>query len=151
MTPETDSFAALLREVLRPGAHWEAREMGEILTHLLDTPVGLCVAGAGEHEQCVPLRAALCGDGASLVTIELIKDFAKQCRADPGQFLPDCVAAAIYFAAIATGLTQYAAVLSTMDAASLRAGMTWINGQAWVDPELRVLLDRGLTALASAG
>lgn len=136
----SDSFAELLREVLRPDPAWQKDDLHAILAHLMQLPLGWCVSESGlsGQERSLTLRQAI--NSGSCQVLERVKVFAKTCRTKPDETLPDPVAAAIYFAAIAAATVRYAVRISALDGKSLSEGMSWLAEQDWADEELRMLL-----------
>lgn len=84
---------------------------------------------------------------APLEMLQQAKDFAKRLGGHRHQALPQAIASALYFAAIAAALSRLGQRITTLDDATLTEGMEWGKVQPWLDESTRGLFQEALTHL----
>jgi hypothetical protein len=145
LPPQPADFAALLRHALTAPAPLDLGDNGALAAK----------ARAWAEGQGLVLQscAALLHHPNPLPELlELVKEFAKDHRADAESPLPPEVATVLYYASIAVALSRCGRRISRYDDASLRQGFQWGCAQPWVDEATRGLLQEGLRVLgATAG
>jgi hypothetical protein len=129
---------------------WSASELSEILCHQLDVPLerGMLSLAPTDVAQVASLRQAASPPVTSMrsllehpappmVLLELVKDFAKECRNHPDRGLPIKISTAIYLACIARSITSAADAITSLDPGDLLEGFHWLAAQEWADPCVR--------------
>ena len=81
--------------------------------------------------------------------LQLVKDFAKICRAHPQGLLPHEVATVLYYLSIAAGIVRLQQRISTLPDERLQRGFDWAMAQGWVDAPARELLTQAKKNLRS--
>jgi hypothetical protein len=155
---ETDADPRRLAELLRPTKKlFASSDLGQMLTHQLgaalhfpeselETRLAQALA-ALSPEQRTSLRTF--GDllGRPRPPAELLlllKDFAKGMLKHPDTLMPQKLARALYFTAIAAARIQGLERFTELDEEGVRKGMAWALEQAWLGEPCRGLLVRGM-------
>ena len=79
----------------------------------------------------------------SLSLLKLTKDFAKRTFKEAEDSQLKEIAAALYYASYAAGLTRCGQRLGGMETLELRGGFDWAVGRAWLDEQTKKLLSEG--------
>lgn len=139
---------------------WEAEELGSILQHQLDAPLGpdLGLVDRSLPDRLPQLAAAggrplgtfrdlFVDPRPPLELLELTKRFAKRCRSQEDSALPGEIATVLYFLAIAAALTRCGRRISGLDEPALCHGLDWALAQPWLDATAREICQAGLSAV----
>jgi hypothetical protein len=142
---------------------WRTEEMGAVLRHQLAAP-------AQAELRCIrtglDARFAACrevqegtirtfGDlfrhpAPPLTLLLLVKDFAKSCRNDPNNPLPDELSTLLYFLSIAFALVHWNERTTSLSERDLRKGLNWAAHREWVESDLQEVLQEALQLLEIA-
>jgi hypothetical protein len=126
-------------------------ELGAVLRHLLETPVSIDLAAAGEPAadvgDSVTFGQLLASDRPSPGLLQRAQRFAKACKSNPQGPLPPEVATVLYFAAIVKAQHVLGQRTSSLSDSDLAAGVRWVLERAWVPTSVRELLDAGMQQL----
>jgi len=82
--------------------------------------------------------------------LEMVKDFAKTNADHPEAGLPREVAAALYYACIATAFVRLNIRITKLPDADLARGLLWAVEQPWLDAETQQLLQGALARITRA-
>jgi hypothetical protein len=163
----TDASRDVLSQLLacgkEPGAAWSAADLHAILRHQLEADVEFdlthfggvpkeTLASATSPQNETGYRTfgqLLTAPDPPLEMLDLIRRFAKRSRTQASGELPDEVATALYYAAIAAARLRHGASVSKLDAKALQEGMTWGLEQTWLTEPLRELFAETLQVLRS--
>jgi hypothetical protein len=160
------SLAALLTAGAEHARLWRPEELTAIFRHQMSSPI---LVDLGGFDPTTASRLKTLSQAQSLLLksfselfhhpippvelLTLTKDFAKANMDHPESSLPHEVAAALYYASIATALVRLEARISQLKDVDLRRGLLWAKDQAWIDDQTReILLDalKKVPAAASA-
>ncbi len=166
--PESDSPASVfksrpqtLAKLLASGEEraqlWRADELAAIFRHQIACPM-LVDLGGFDPRTAARLKIVSEAQGLLLKSfsdllhhsapplelLNLVKDFAKANMDQPASGLPPEIAAALYYASIASALVHLDERISRLSAADLRRGLIWAREQAWLDAATKTLLGRAL-------
>jgi hypothetical protein len=171
--PEFDSAAALgksppksLAALLAVGTErvrlWRPEELKAIFRHQMSSPI---LVDLGGYDPGTAVRLHALSEAQSLLLksfsdlfhhpvppIELLlltKDFAKANMDHPESSLPQEVAAALYYASIATAVVRLDKRISQLNDAKLKRGLQWTIEQPWVDDQTRQLIVEALRKISS--
>ena len=140
------AMASLLKAGVEAGQWWREEDLPDILNHQWTAPLPdefkMISSGAGSFGE------ALMNPCPSLETLELIKEFAKAHRNNPGYGLPPQVAGDYYFLAIAVALVRLGRRITRLADRDLKQGWQGILAHAWVDGSVRQLVIRALEKLS---
>jgi len=138
-------------------APWLSEDLEAVLEHQLAAPLQCDLENLdvdlSEHLDAAvdpPIETfadLLLHPGPPVELLDCTKRFAKACRADPESPLPDEIATALYFLAIAAAMLKCERGITTMDGQSLRYSFDWTLKQAWLDPAMRKLLQEAVAAI----
>jgi hypothetical protein len=136
-------------------ACWNKEELAFIWRHQLAAPLeselggfsrdaaatdrALAAAAADGNSPVRSIQDLLDDPAPPLEVLQLLKDFARCQRADPGSGYPQEVAVALYFAAIAMALACLNQRITRMDDPRLCRGLEWMTRRSWIDPKTRAL------------
>ncbi len=138
----------------REPGRWPEAELGKILRHQLAAPLEADLGSAAIDAAanvpagtawCVTFRDLFEHSAPPLELLEIVKAFAKDCRAKPHGPLPPEVALVLYYGCIAAALLRHGRNITQLDAASLLDGIRWALSCPWLDNSTRKLFE------ASAG
>ncbi len=82
--------------------------------------------------------------------LEMIRQYAKACRADPEGALPPEVASVLYYAAILVAQMRCQTRIGSLGDDALKAGTRKLLSYAWLDQPMRGLFEEGLKHLERA-
>ncbi len=143
-----DQLARLLAFHDQSDRFWEPPELAAILRHQLQLRPGADdIADAADSEE--PAQPAtqlelLCSDDPPVPLLLAMKEGAKASGQDPNAPLPEEVATALYFGAIAAALVRLDRRLTRLDNDGLAWGFQWAMEQPWMVAELRDLFRSAL-------
>jgi WD40 repeat protein/serine/threonine protein kinase len=139
---------------------WQPDELGSILRHQLDSPLGFDLGNfAPESKEVldvispsatIPLNTfgdLLRHPHPPLEVLKLVKEFAKANRNNSQSTLPPEIATVIYFAAIVVALMRCGQRITTLDDNALRQGVEWSVAQPWIDELCHSLFRDALTLI----
>jgi len=139
---------------------WQPDELGSILRHQLDSPLGLDLGNFAPESKgtldalrpsaSIPLNTfgdLLRHPHPPLEVLKLTKEFAKANRNNPQSTLPPEIATVVYFAAIVVALMRCGQRITALDDQALRQGVEWIVAQPWIDELSRSLFREALTVI----
>lgn len=143
-----DQLARLLAFSRESDRLWEPAELRAILTHQLQLrpdadDISDVREGLKPGQPATQLEL-LCSDNPSVPLLLGMKDNAKASGQDPNAPLPEEVATALYFGAIAAALVRLDRRISRLDNSGLAWGFQWASQQPWMIDELRELFRLGL-------
>lgn len=131
------------------------REMASALEHLLNVPLRELLKSVpafvdwsssfDESEDsalCRTVRELLSAPAPSLRLLQLVKDYAKNCRATPNTKIPADIASALYFLSVSSSVLAHDRTLSQLPIEALREGIRWLAAQPWVAPAEKLLAER---------
>jgi len=149
-------------DTAEPG-EWGPEELGAILRHQLDTPLSVDLplsatapwAGPGIEPSAAGAGGAVPGTFADLFhrpdpptqLLWVVKDFAKANCCHPASALPNDIATLLYYASIVAARLHARQTISQLTDEELRAGVTWVLGQTWVDERTQGLFLEALQTL----
>ncbi|GMQ80487.1 MAG: hypothetical protein BMS9Abin04_486 [Planctomycetia bacterium] len=143
-----EQLAKLLSCTNSPSRLWEPGELKAVFLHQLSLPpeVDPLVEepAAGSSRPFATQLELLCLPDPSLPLLISMKQIAKSSVQHPDSPLPEEVATALYFAALAAALVRCGRRISRLDNAGLRWGFQWAIEQPWMVDELRGLFDGAL-------
>jgi hypothetical protein len=136
---------------------WRPEELAAIFRHQMGAPV-LVDLGGFDPGTAVKLTVLSEAQGLLLKSfsdlfrhpapplelLEVTKEFAKANMDHPESSLPREIAAALYYASIASALVRLDARISQLKDADLRRGLTWAAEQPWISEEARELFHQAL-------
>src|SRR4051812_25091927 len=155
--PETENsepgaLAAMFDVEATSEGLWTAEELGAILRHQLDAPLGCDIAATGAISEDEIRRLSDHAGGPIRSFAELlhhpespidllvfVKNFAKAVREDPAAALPKSIAAVLYFASIVGASRRCGRKITRLSDEEIRTGVEWVLAQPWVDPATRAL------------
>ena len=82
-----------------------------------------------------------------LALLMLTKDFAKRTFKEAEDSQLKEIAAALYYASYAAGLTRRGQRLGGMDTLELRGGFDWALGRTWLDEKTKALISKALLSV----
>lgn len=137
---------------------WQPEELAAILRHQLSAPLAVALGPlSAEVPQAtrdlsprdVPasLGDLLGHPKPPMALLELTKRFAKLCRTDAENVLPEAIAMLLYYASIVAAILRHGRRISDLDDEALRRGLKWGCGQTWIDATIGDLLREGLEHL----
>ncbi|MCC5830625.1 MAG: hypothetical protein JJU36_14355 [Phycisphaeraceae bacterium] len=158
-----DSLSAAMSLAIKPVRLWRDHELGAILRHQLDSPVGFDLTELSDG-MADRLRTVAQAQGLALRTfadllfhpsppVELLiltKDFAKGHLLRRGSPLPRQVVVLLYYAGIVAAMLRCERRISELSDEQLRAGLKKLVEMPWIEPRLRELLTSGMAALQCA-
>ncbi len=149
---DSQSLARLLA-LDADSADWNSVDLAAILEHQLRAPLEADLARSAPgkkrtlaeltHTTTRPITtfADLFADPAPPVDLLIfVKDFAKSARLAKTGPLPEEVATALYYAAIAKALVCHKTKITNMTVDALRDGLNWALRQPWISGPLREIL-----------
>jgi len=154
------SLARVLAQDQPDGALWAQQEMRAMWEHQMAAPIEADLdmvqppnsSAAGEPAEAAgfvgkSFRDLLENSNPPLSLLKLTKDFAKRTfkEAEDSQFKE--IAAALYYASYAAGLTHCGQRLGGMDTVELRGGFDWALGRTWLDGQTRKHISDGRALL----
>jgi hypothetical protein len=126
------------------GTVWSDEDLAAIFAHQLRTTLVFVAREAGSvddvtvmHDPACTVGQMLCPETPSLEALVLVKDYCKAIRAGRGGFLPQPVATALYYLAIATAWCRCGKRISRLTRDQLIAGLAWIEEQPWTPQRVR--------------
>jgi hypothetical protein len=141
-------------------APWGKEELGAILEHQLSSPLAAdLLAFDGNAAACLKTFAGKGKSGIAtfrdlfhhprppIELLELTKRFAKRCRSDPENPLPEEISTVLYFLSVAAAMTCWQRRISQLDTEALQEGIEWALAQSWIDDHTRRTLSEGLKAI----
>jgi hypothetical protein len=139
---------------------WDVEDLKAMLRHQLGVPLYLSLGTLSaevSHElgkwspehRLMTLGQLLQHDRPPLEVLKLIKRFAKMCRSDRDNPLQSEIVMLMYYVSIVTALVRLNQPISVLPPASLKRGLSWLSAQPWMDDEVHVLLNEGLSYLNS--
>ena len=158
---EARSLAAFMAAGAEETRLWRPDEVAAIFRHQMAAPVMVDLAGfdpafAARLKNLSNAQGLLLRSFADLFhhpappveLLELTKDFAKANMDQPESVIPSEVAAALYYAAIASALARLDRRISRLSDAELRRGFQWAKDRPWTDDATRQLLDAAAQKLS---
>ena len=154
-------LAALLATGEERARLWRPDELAAIFRHQISAPM-LVDLGGFDPRNAARLKLVSEAQGLLLKSfadlfqhpappvelLELVKDFAKANLDQPESGLPAEIASALYYTSIAAAFVRRDTRISKLPDADLRRGLSWTQGQAWLDDPTRELLARALAKIA---
>jgi hypothetical protein len=158
-----DSQPALVARLLETAAEkeptWTAEDLRGMLRHQLamrladiDLKADTAALVTPPQSAVAPLvtLADLFRHGAPpLALFEAVKRYGRKHVHRPTSSLPDDIASALYFGAIAAALVRHNRLITTSDHELLRYGFDSSLARAWIEPPLRELFVAALSCLAA--
>jgi hypothetical protein len=154
------SLAAFFAAGAEGARLWRPEELSAIFRHQLSAPI---LVDLGGFDPATAVRLKTLGEAHSLLLksfadlfhhpvpplelLSLTKDFAKANMDHPESSLPQEVAAALYYASIATALVRLQSRISQLKDAELQRGLLWAKELPWVDDQTRQIFIEALTVL----
>jgi len=151
------SLAAFLAAGAERARFWRPEELSAIFRHQMSAPI---LVDLGGFDPATSVRLKTLSQAQSLLLksfsdlfhhpvpplelLSITKDFAKANMDHPESSLPHEVAAALYYASIATALVRLDARISQLKDAELQRGLLWAKDQPWVDDPTREILVEAL-------
>jgi len=89
------------------------------------------------------IRDLLENSNPPLALLKLTKDFAKRTFREAEDSQLKEIAAALYYASYAAGLTRCGQRLGGMETLELRGGFDWALGRTWLDEQTKKLISEG--------
>jgi hypothetical protein len=124
---------------------WSESDNSAMMRHLLDSPIP-------DHSTSSEPRQTfghiLFSHHPDIEHLRRIKEFAKSCRANPQNGLPENLATVLYYAAIAVSRLRCKHPISQLSTMELRDGIEWSLARNWLPDSLTHLfhaIDRDLT------
>jgi hypothetical protein len=149
-------------DTAEPG-EWGPDELGAILRHQLDAPLSVDLplsptapwAGPGIEPSATGASSEVPGTFADLFhrpdpptqLLRVVKDFAKANCCHPASALPNDIATLLYYETIVAARLHARQRISQLTEEELRAGVTWVLEQTWVDERTRGLFTEALLTL----
>lgn len=137
-------MARLITAATEIGSVWSDEDLAAIFEHQLRTTLVFVAGSSGGADDVTTLIDPACTvgqllspDRPSVEALVLVKDYCKAIRAGRRGFLPQPVAAAIYYLAIATAWTRCDRRISRLSREQLVAGLSWIEHQPWTPERVR--------------
>ena len=156
------SLAAFLAAGAERARLWRPEELTAIFRHQMSAPI---LVDLGGFDPATAARLKTLSNAQSLLLrsfsdlfhhpvpplelLSLTKDFAKANMDHPESTLPQEVAAALYYASIASALVRLDTRISQLNDSDLRRGLLWAKDQPWVDSQTRSILLAALEKIAS--
>jgi hypothetical protein len=128
------ALASVFRIDAKPTDLWKPDELRSIFLHQLAAPLDGDLGAASTQTFGQLLR----DERPPLALLRSVKDFAKRSRNSESP-LPEDVATALYFAAIAAALLRHGERISDLDDKGLARGFGWGVAQPWVDDDTKRL------------
>lgn len=133
---------------------WEPEELGQLLQHLLATPVAEVVTWSENLESYSnwshrPLRQLFLDPNPPLALLEKTKRVGQVWAREGNTTMQPDVGAAIYFISIALALTRHGERITTSSNATLTAGFQRLIQSGWMDAQISVLLRDGIAKTLS--
>ncbi len=141
----------------QPGASlWAMEEMRAMWEHQLRTPIetdlGMVQSPTADNDsQPKPATACAAKSFRELLhdpnppwaLLKKAKDFAKQTHKEAEDSQLKEIAAALYYASYAAGMTRRGKKLGGMGKLELREGFEWALGRTWLDEQTKELIAEG--------
>jgi hypothetical protein len=156
------SLAAFFAAGAEHARLWRPEELSAIFRHQMSAPI---LVDLGGFDPATAVRLKTLSEAQNLVLksfsdlfhhpvpplelLSLTKDFAKANMDHPESSLPHEVAAALYYASIATALVRLGARISQLKDAELQRGLLWAKELSWVDDQTRQTLIQALKTLST--
>jgi hypothetical protein len=151
---DDNSLARLMDLGRRKDALWSPQELGAILRHQLAAPLEFDLGAEGDAALAdriadyagiqPPIRTfgeLLFHPHPPIELLELVKEYAKSCRAGDDGVLPDEIATVLYALGIAAAMTKCDRRITRLDDQALEHLIDWVSEQTWLDAASRQLLD----------
>jgi hypothetical protein len=144
------------------GRIWVDSELGAILRHQLNSPVGFDLGNMG-HQTAKDLKR-LCEADHLLVEsfstlfrhpnppvklLVLTRDFAKLHLLRSESLLPRKIARILYLTSIVVAMVKCGTRITKLDDAHIKEGLGWGLGHTWLDAEIQAIFREGLEVLRS--
>ena len=155
---ETSSDPRRLASLFKPAKKlYSSSELGGILKHLLASPLqfhwaelntrlaqALTDLPAHERRMLNTFGELLDNPRPPGSILLLLKDYAKGMLKQPEALLPEKLARALYFTAIAAGKVHGIENITELDEKGIRQGVEWALQQEWLGEPCRRILKRAL-------
>lgn len=144
LSKTSPSQLALLMGLTGFDSLWSENDHAAIIKHLLDSPI--------PDSQVHPNQTfsqSLTSHHPNVEQLRHIKEFAKSCRANPDLGLPQDIATALYYAAIAAAKLRCKQSISQLSLVELRDGIKWALSRNWLPDPLRQLFQATLNELSA--
>jgi len=158
---EAKSLAAFMAAGTEQARLWGPEEVAAVFRHQMASPVlvdlaGFDPAGAARLKTLTEAQSLVLRSFADLFQhplpplelLELVKDFAKANMDHDESAIPGEVAAALYYASIASALARLNRRISRLSDADLRRGFQWARGRPWMDPQTSQLFDEAAAKIS---
>jgi hypothetical protein len=132
---------------------WRPDDLRDMWQHQLAAPLVLSLGhlspevahriSAEGRDPLLRLAEVLQDSRPPVGILQLLRRFAKSCRADPGIPLPREFVMLLYYASIAAALVRCHERISNLSNDSIRRGLRWYRKQPWLDEATRALLRDG--------
>src|SRR5580658_2698860 len=155
------SLAAFLAAGEERARLWRPEELSAIFRHQMTAPIlvdlgGFDPATAGRLKTLSDAQSLLLKSFSDLFhhpvppleLLTLTKDFAKANMDHPESSLPQEVAAALYYASIATAAVRLDARISQLKDEELQRGLLWAKDQPWIDNQTREIMVQALKIIS---
>jgi hypothetical protein len=155
------SLAAFLAAGSERGRLWRPEELSAIFRHQMTAPI---LVDLGGFDPATAVRLKTLSEAQSLLLksfsdlfhhpvpplelLTLTKDFAKANMDHPESSLPQEVAAALYYASIATAAVRLDARISQLKDEELQRGLLWAKDQPWIDSQTREIMVQALKKIS---
>jgi hypothetical protein len=143
LTKTSPSQLALLMGLDETRSLWSDSDHAAIMRHLLDSPIPHPLHSSAHSQTFGHLLQSAHPDVEQL---RHVKDFAKSCRTNPQGELPDEVATALYYAAIAAARLSGHRI-TQLSHAEVHDGITWALSRTWLPEILKHLFQTAITKL----
>jgi hypothetical protein len=125
------SQLALLMGLNTTESLWSEADHAAMIRHLLDSLIPEFPAQT--------FGQLLASQHPDLATLRHVKEFAKSCRTDPDRGIPQDIATALYYAAIAAAQLRCGQSISQLSPVELRDGISWALARPWLPEALKHL------------
>jgi len=155
-----------LANLLDTGGHaadWRPEELGAVFRHQMTAPVQFDLAGfdpgfaarirllAGAQGLLVKsFRDLFLHSHPPVALLEAVKDFAKRAAISREAVLPKAIARMLYYLAITTALARCDKRITSLKDAEILRGLRWALAQAWLEGDMRTVLEDGVKRLQAS-
>jgi hypothetical protein len=147
LTKTSPTQLALLMGLDETQSLWSENEHSAMMRHLLESPIPGDPTSSGPGQTFSQLLFAHHPDAEHL---RRVKEFAKSCRTNPHNGLPEDIATVLYYAAIAVARLRCKHPISQLSAVELRDGIEWSLARNWLPDALKHLFHAAARELSAS-